>query len=97
MNVPSRARVWQYRLRAALWAAIGIASFPLGWANSVALVWAASLYANVATDLGSAEAADDRAVLDALTDIRAQLDELRDQHRHCTHRCHAEEGTPDGR
>ncbi len=65
--------VWQYRARALLWAAVGVLSFPLGWADSVVLVWIASLYANVATDLGAAQAADDRAVLSELAAVRDEL------------------------
>jgi hypothetical protein len=64
------------RLRAAFWALLGLASVPLGWANSVALVWAASVYANVASEVAAAEAADDHAVLDRLDKIEAKLDRL---------------------
>jgi hypothetical protein len=68
------------RLRAVFWALLGLASVPLGWANSVALVWAASVYANVESGIASGEAADDRKVLDRLDDhevlLRRVLDEL---------------------
>lgn len=70
-------RVWLHRGRAVLWAIAGVASFPLGWANSVALVWFASVYANVVSDWGAAEAADDREVLDRLDRIEEILRELR--------------------
>lgn len=70
--------VWQYRVRAALWVIAGVVSFPLGWANSVALVWIASLYANVATDLSGAAAADNRELIKLLKEVRAgQLEILR--------------------
>jgi hypothetical protein len=59
-------RVWSYRARAVAWAVVGVLSFVFGWANSVVLVWIASLYANIGTDLGSAEAADDRELIDRL-------------------------------
>jgi len=72
----STAKVWLFRARAAAWIAIGIWSFTAGQADSVTLVWIASLYANVATDLGGAAAADDRTVLDELAALRAQLSDV---------------------
>lgn len=85
----TRLVVWLHRSRAAAWAALGALSFPLGWANSVVLVWIASVYANVVSDWGAGEAADDRRVLDELAAVRAeqqvireQLDELCDLIRH---------------
>lgn len=74
-----RAVVWFHRSRALGWVIVGALSFPLGWANSVVLVWIASVYANVFTDWGAAEAADDRRVLDGLTAIRAENQQLREQ------------------
>ncbi len=73
---PHTVKVWFHRSRAIVWALLGIVSFPLGWANSVALVWAASVYANVLTDVGAAEAADDRQILERLDRIEALLAEL---------------------
>lgn len=64
-----RIKVWQYRGRAIVWAVAGVASFVFGWADSVALVWLASLYANVSTDLGAAEAADNRDVIERLEQL----------------------------
>lgn len=64
-----RRKVWFHRARALGWALLGAVSFALGWQNSVALVWGASVYANVVSDLGAAEAADDRKVLDHLRRI----------------------------
>lgn len=61
-----RLKVWIHRSRAIVWAIVGALSFPLGWANSVVLVWIASLYANVSTDWGNGEAADNRELLDRL-------------------------------
>lgn len=66
----ARRRVWFHRARAVAWAIVGTLSFPLGWANSVVLVWIASLYANISTDWGAAEAADD-------TDLRREIEQLR--------------------
>ncbi len=73
---PHSVKVWFHRSRAILWAILGLVSFPLGWANSVALVWAASVYANVAGDLGVAEAADDRQILERLDRIETLLAEI---------------------
>ncbi len=70
------AQVWFFRGRALVWVAVGAWSFLAGQADSVTLVWIASLYANVATDLGGAAAADDRRVLDELAAIRHRLDAL---------------------
>lgn len=70
-------RVWFNWISAGLWLCFGIVSFPLGWANSVALVWIASVYANTKTDWGAAEAADDHAVLERLDRIERLL--LRDR------------------
>lgn len=75
---PHAAKVWFHRSRAILWAILGIVSFPLGWANSVALVWAASVYANVLTDISAAEAADDREVLARLDRIEQLLQQVLD-------------------
>ncbi len=71
----SRWRVWAHRIRAIGWAIAGAISFPLGWANSVALVWFASVYANVMTDWGAGEAADDREVIERLDRIERLLKE----------------------
>ena len=71
-----KLKVWFHRSRAIVWAVIGAVSFPLGWANSVVLVWIASLYANVATDWGSGEAADNRELVDLLRQVVAQNKEI---------------------
>lgn len=70
-----RKRVWFHRARAIVWVIIGAASYPLGWANSVAVVWTASLYANIMTDWGAAEAADEHEVMDELAEIKKLLRE----------------------
>lgn len=70
-------RVRSARLRAIAWVIVGIVSFPLGWASSVALVWIASVYANFVGELGAAEAADDEAVLAEVRALREQVDALR--------------------
>lgn len=76
MKLPDTARVWIHRSRAIAWVIIGALSFPLGYASSVTLVWIASLYANIASDWSSAEAADNREVLKILHRIEKRLDEL---------------------
>lgn len=56
----------------------GAASFALGLADSVALVWAASVYANAVSDWTASEAATpttDPAVLERLDRIEALLAE----------------------
>jgi hypothetical protein len=49
---------------------IGALSFPLGFSDNIAIVWLASVYANVVSDLGAGEAADDSAVLAKLEQLR---------------------------
>lgn len=71
-----KVKVWVHRSRAIVWAVVGAASFPLGWANSVVLVWIASLYANISTDLGTAEASDNRELIGLLEEIRDQNTEI---------------------
>lgn len=72
-----RGRVWLHRADAVFWAALGAVSFPVGWANSVVLVWIASVYANVKSGWSAAEAADNREVLAELREIRAELGNLK--------------------
>lgn len=56
-----------------MWVGVGIASFVFGFENSVVLVWIASLYANIVSDWGAAEAADDREIVDRLDRIEEHL------------------------
>lgn len=72
-------KVWFHRTRAILWVLVGVLSFVFGWQNSVVLVWIASLYANVSTDWGNGEAADDRELTETLTRVEAKLDALLEQ------------------
>ncbi len=69
-------RVWFHRGRAILWAAFGALSLVTGWANSIALVWFASVYANVVSDWTAGEAADDREIIGRLDAIDAKLARL---------------------
>lgn len=77
----AQRRVWFHRSRAIVWAIIGVISFPLGWANSVVLVWIASVYANVVSDLGAAEASDDRDICERLDRIENLLADLLERRR----------------
>lgn len=65
--------MWFNRACAVGWAVAGILAFPLGWAYSVAFVTVASIYANVKTDWGTAEAADNSEVLEALAELRKEV------------------------
>jgi hypothetical protein len=74
--VSARAKVWFHRSRAIAWLIVGAVTFALGLADSVALVWMASVYANAVSDWGAAEAADDRAIHERLDRIEQMLERL---------------------
>lgn len=76
MAKPRTGSVWFNRASAIAWVLFGFISFTLGLQNSVALVWLASVYANAKTDWGAAEAADDRAVLTELRDLKVMVARL---------------------
>lgn len=69
-------RVWFHRGSAVAWLAFGVTAFALGWAESITLVWAASVYANVKSDWGAAEAADDAQLLKRLDEVMAKLEKI---------------------
>lgn len=69
-------RVWFHRISAVAWLAFGVMAFAFGWATSIALVWAASVYANVKSDWGAAEAADDTDMRDMLENVLARLEKI---------------------
>jgi hypothetical protein len=73
-----RAKVWFHRSRALIWVIVGVLSFIYDWSDSVTLVWIASLYANVVSDIGAAEASDDRAVTGRLDRIETLLQQRGD-------------------
>jgi len=79
MDKPRRVTVWFNRATAVLWIIGGIAAFPLGWSTSVALVWVASVWANVKSDWATAEAADDSEILKAISELHADVAGLREQ------------------
>lgn len=67
-------RVRFARLRAIIWAVIGVVSIPTGWMSSVVAVWMASVYANVESGIAAAEAADDEAILAEVRALRRVVD-----------------------
>lgn len=62
-------------LLAAVWLVLIPLAIVTGWIYLVAFVSAISLYANVASHVSAAYAADDRAVIERLERIEAKLDE----------------------
>jgi hypothetical protein len=70
--------VWFGRARAAAWLLAGIAAQVLGLTDSVALVWWASVYANIESGMATAQAADDRGVLREVRALGDQVRGLRD-------------------
>jgi hypothetical protein len=55
------------------WVAFAPVAYYFGWSEAVTLVWFASCYANAKTDWATAEAADDRAVIEKLDRIEELL------------------------
>jgi hypothetical protein len=82
-----RRKVWFGRGRALLWVVLGALSFPLGWSDSVVLVWIASVYANVESSVASSEAADDSQLNERLDRIERLNLQVLHQVRacRCTH------------
>jgi hypothetical protein len=68
----SSGRIWFHRVGAIVWALLLVPALKW-WPDSVAFVIVASIYANIKSDWGAAEAADDREVLDRLDEIEALL------------------------
>lgn len=83
MNKP----VWFNRASGLAWVVLGIAAIPLGWANSVLLVWLASAYANAKTDWGAADASKADKILEAISELRK---EVRSGVCHCAEPVHRE-------
>lgn len=69
--------MWFHRISAIVWT-VAIVPAYLWWRNSVMFVIVASIYANVKSDWGAAEAADNREVVERLERIEKLLEELRD-------------------
>jgi hypothetical protein len=72
-----QARVWFHRISAIVWLALTPAAL-IWWPNSVAFVIIASIYANVKSDWGAAEAADNRELREQLDRIEQQLQQRND-------------------
>jgi hypothetical protein len=77
--VKIRHKVWFGRARGVLWLIGGLLALLFGVTDSVALVWWASVYANAESGFATAEGADDRAVLEAIAELRAEVRRLADQ------------------
>ena len=73
LRLSTSSKVKFGRIRAITWLAVGLISFPLGWANSVVLVWIASFYANAESGFATSEAANDEAVLEQIRLLREQV------------------------
>lgn len=72
-----RGRIWFHRAGALAWAVLLVPAL-IWWPDSVAFVIIASVYANVKSDWGAAEATDDRAVLAEIRALRAEVRALSD-------------------
>jgi hypothetical protein len=68
----ARGAVWFHRSCALVWALMAVPAL-LWWPDSVAFVIVASIYANVKSDWGAAEAADDSQVLDKLEKLERRI------------------------
>jgi len=70
-----RGKVWFHRAGAIFWTLLVVPAW-LWWRESLILVIAASFYANIKSDWGAAEAADDRAVMEAIGKIEERLERI---------------------
>jgi hypothetical protein len=70
-----RRGVWLHRALAATWIVLAIPAV-LWWKESILFVILASVYANVASEMSAAEAADDRQLAERLDRIEAMLARL---------------------
>jgi hypothetical protein len=61
------------RARAVFWIALGVVSWPLGWMNSVALVWMASAYANAESGFATGAAFDDSELRNEIKAMRGDM------------------------
>ena len=67
-RLSGRHRVWAHRALAGVWVLLAIPGV-IWWAESILFVILVSLYANFASEMSAAEAADDRDVLRRLDRI----------------------------
>ena len=68
-------KVWFHRAGAVFWALMAVPAF-IWWLDAIWFVIAVSLYANIKSDWGAAEAADNREVIERQQRIEAKLDRL---------------------
>jgi len=73
-------RVTFHRISAATWALLLIPSL-IWWRDSVTFVIIASIYANIKSDWGAAEAADEHEVLQRLARIEEELTMIKNSRR----------------
>lgn len=71
---PVNRRVWFHRGGAIFWALMTIPAY-VWWQDAIWFVIACSLYANIKSDWGAAEAADDTAVMDRLDGMERRRDQ----------------------
>lgn len=70
-----KRRIWWHRSRAIFWIVLGAIAFRFNWQNSIALLWLASVYANVESAWSTAAATDDSDLIARLERIERLLDE----------------------
>lgn len=78
-DTTTKRRIWFHRTRAGGWILVGVASFLFGWYDKVTLVWIASLYANVVSDWGAGEAADDRQLTQLIHKLQTNQESMQQQ------------------
>lgn len=76
MTTKTPRAVWFGRARAAAWLLAGLLAQVFGLTSSVALVWWASVYANVESGMATATAADNREVLQEVRALRGDVARL---------------------
>jgi hypothetical protein len=58
------------------WLVLGVVAQLTGWSSSSPLLWFASVYANVKSDVGAAEAADNGEIMSMLREMNERLKRL---------------------
>lgn len=79
MKLTMKQKIWFNKVSAVFWLCLGLVSFLFGWQDAVVLIWIASVYANVKSDWGVAEAADDTKIMSALDTITKEIKLLRQE------------------
>lgn len=75
-------KVWFNKTSAVLWILAGLAAFKFGWQNAVWFLLIVSVYANVKADWSTAEAADNRELMETLKRIEEKLNLLLEKPNH---------------